>query len=319
MHPENWEDVKLASNDLVKHDAVMLLALKEPQTTFFAKRLGLSGSKLISWIDKCREQFEAEINSCNSHTLILSSESLGNFSLGRNTVYGEIADYLGKFAPRIEVVLYARHPIYAIRSRYQHYVRVGQYTFSELEKMPWTYLYQERIEQLWSAFGRSSVIVHLFKRDFDATFDLVADFGQQLGYKADDFRKIRRSGNQSVSMECALLMNVVAETFPRHDAMEKSLLCRSGGIPRNIKGRPFRLSAELETEVMKRSASDIEFLEKELGISFPVVAPPTTDDLWGDETIRSLALALNRLTSEVQELTAQLDGIQGGHPRKPVT
>ena len=294
--PTSRWDALLGEPTGVKHDYLLLLALDDPTDMLVSRRHKLAvGEELEAIRIECVDSLADELERTPAKTLLLSSESFGNSAVNPTTHLAEIAEYTKALADEVTVVMYARHPVAMARSRQQQLLKSGMNTLDELDK-PWVYPYGKALWNLWRIFGRSSVHVVAYERDFNRSFDTVGSFGSLVGLDTAGWDRPSRKGNASLTMEGALLADALAREFPQPDAMagHRHPGRARAGLVGGIAGVPFRLSDATEREVMEVSQPDMDVLADEYDIRFPDL-PDGDEALWGPEAIRSVALMLNRL------------------------
>ncbi len=287
----------------VKHDYLLLLCMKDPSTTTIHNRLSRSGHDVGLATKRCEQSLYEELEGSSCDQVLFSSEAFGNLLKTNPDEATRLVDYVKQFADRVTFVIYVRHPLHHARSHQQHLVKSGYRSLSAAD-VPFRFPFVDVIERLVTMVGPDDVQVRRYGRDFDSAFDVVADFADTVGFDHARLARPKFHGNRGLSMASALLIDSLHRQLELDDDPSARLTggSRRSPIPHNIGSSPFRLSSDVESQILKASKGDLEALATVYGVSFPHIAESPVD-VWDQETLDDLSWHMHQTALRTSSAT----------------
>lgn len=238
------------------------------------------------------QTFEDELAASGCQSVIISSEHLS--TLGPDGI-ARLRDWLAPRFAQIRVICYARSPVLQMPSRLQQTVKIGRQRLEQALKSPPVTRYQALIEPWVAVFGRAAVDVRAFPGDPPERRDVVEDFLRAVGAwsETDEIEVI--PANPSLSGAGLLIADALNGLAPRGDdsrALQKYL--------GRIGGPKYLPDANLVARVLRQTAPDLAYLERDWGITFPDPVSAETEELFDRAAIESIAALLNDLAVGVE-------------------
>jgi hypothetical protein len=176
-----------------------------------------------------------------------SSEGFGEVIFRRRKELGKVLE------PRfddIKVLLYLRDPASQVVSRAGQKLLHGK-TMDDILADPPFFDYRREVEEWWSIFGRSNVVVRPY-----GVQETTADVLEVLGLPPEAVPE-RNWRNRTPSVEGIEAIRQARENGENWDG--------KGRLP----GRRFALPQEIVDKAVAVAANDLRWLEKELGVTLP--------------------------------------------------
>lgn len=240
-------------------------------------------------------KLEADFVASGCQNLILSCEHLVLLSA---TAISSLKEYLSARFDSVVVILYLRHPILAVGSYVQELLKNGARRLDSMAVNPPFTRAQHVLRQWSSAFDRNSIKVRDMHPDCLYNSDLIDDFLYCIGCAGLSSRVSRVRANETLSHPAVLVADQLAGLYPKY-AEGRAPQRKINDVLRRIVGPKYVPSAQIleATELVARS--DLDYLLADWSVrlvgSRDWVCREEMSELWGENTLRSIAEMVNRL------------------------
>ena len=271
--------------------------------TEFKKRMDTKASaarfrqEMLAYLAKTAE-------AAGSDTVIFSSEYLVTMRPDRVAALKALLD---RYFDEIVVVCYIRHPRSHIVSQAQQSIKVGFADLDAIQERKKIFRPSRLDDTYIKSFGLDALRVREFNRETLVNGDIIDDFCSTVGMPSELVASLKRAhGNDSLSMEAALIASAVAKDLPRAKdrkwnparsrAFEASL--------RQISGQKFALAADVLDLVESDIEDEANYVRKRFGLEMKPPAASAIDpaELWNTRTLRDIGMIINRQGQQVERL-----------------
>lgn len=273
---------------------------------------------------RLRQRWQAFLFDDRPGTYLMSAESLEHFLSGE--LQG-LVDFAAAAFDRIDVIMYVRHPLSSIRSRFEQAVKQLREPADPQELLTMVKR-QARFGLLrrWQLIkGIDSIIVRPFDREHFPGGQLLQDFFAALQLPVPDAEEVSLQANTSLGRNAVAFLLGHNARFPLYTdngpnpgrglSSRQELLFR---VIRAVRDEPLDLDIRLTAEEAEMVNDDIDFLNRFLpeGSTFSrvessegVTELPGPGDVSPDffsDLVNALALELDRTLDDQQHLAAVL-------------
>lgn len=271
--------------------------------TEFKKRMDTKASaarfrrEMLAYLAKTAE-------AAGSDTVIFSSEYLVTLHPDRVAALKALLD---RHFDGIVVVCYIRHPRSHTVSLAQQSIKAGFADLDAIQERKSIFRPSRLDDTYIKSFGPEALRVREFNRETLVNGDIIDDFCSTVGMPAELVTSLKRAhGNESLSMEAALIASAVAKDLPRAKG-RKWNPARSRAFEaslRQISGQKFTLAPEVLDLVESDIEDEANYVRERFGLAMKPPATSAIDpgDLWKTATLRDIGLIINTLGQQVERL-----------------
>lgn len=226
-------------------------------------RVGRTAEELAEMRRDVLERLHKQLSSRDFDKFVISGEGITQLSAESLREFKALLD---KYVDPIRVFAYVRDPGGFAISDFQQRIKAG-YSGYELGKPN----YRARLEKFLEVFGRDHFSAKVFARDSLKGGSVVTDFCDLWGIPFDPKNEVR--ANESLSDAAVKLLHL----FNRRGVPSKGTAALARGRQRMIRALARHFDGKFAPPARIRSAAvdgqDLEWLRRELGISFDVEVP----------------------------------------------
>ena len=285
-----YTSFKFEDRELVNHSDPLASMASKPGKYGLLRRLKIEqtpgkATRLFS------RQWEQLFEHPEGDTLVLSAEHVGQFN---EKDMEALRRYLESHSQTLEVIAYIRSPQSSLESILQQQ-SASNVRSPEPESL--IGLVKQRYQRIHGTFSDLLQTVN-FHQAVEHPTGLVGSFFCLLGLPPEDVSKLQFNyANERMSMEAFKLMDAINRTYPMG-------FRETHGIPRSyndmsplysLPGQPFQCEGILDPALNRSLEEEGQWLEQELGFSFPAVNRKAPAKLWQPQTLSALKLAINRI------------------------
>ncbi len=252
-----------------------------------------SDEELRAYQRGCREKLEEGFAGSGASTLLLSAESVCNFS---DCDMAALAQWTACLAESVRVIACVRHPVHALSSEIQQRLRVGARLENLYRKPPYKRL-RELFGRVEAQFGRENITAYSFHRALENPGGLGSEFFRQLGVESGESFTSRRTENSSISQEAALLLDALNRKVPQFIEGRANPERRRYSIQPllSVPGPKYRVPAEVVERAAQASHDEVTWIAETYGLDLEFSQRPQAsgfEDAFSDAAKTAIALRL---------------------------
>ena len=256
------------------HSAPIVTAFHEdPSTMGLHRRAGREAGTVAELRQKMRERLDSELSrTAQFDKFVISGE--GIVALPPPSLKELRAALLARVG-QVQVFAYMREPVGYSISAFQQRVKNGATAFRLTQPE-----YRKKFQRFINVFGREHFSARVFARDQLKDGSVVADFCNVWSLPYDPATEVR--SNESISEPVVKLMHLFNREGPAPEQNRRWLNARNdltAALSAHFPGR-FELPREFHGQAV--DADDLAWLERQLGIVFPV----TTTEAASEDAFR---------------------------------